>query len=132
MTVVLGIDWGSRMIGLAKVNLADKVIFPVGYVKNDGDMYFTLAGIIAQEKVSQLVVGLPQKQLDIQEKIKVFVKKLQIVVDIPVEYVGEDYTSVEAGEVLSKIQPGKSAYTKTPAKDAVAAMKILERWMLIL
>jgi len=44
------------MIGLAKVNLVDKVIFPVGFMKNDGDMYFTLAGIIAQEKITQLVV----------------------------------------------------------------------------
>lgn len=117
------------MIGLAKVNLSDKVIFPVGYLKNDGDMYFTLAGIIAQERATQLVVGLPRKELAIQEKIKAFVQKLQIFSEIPVEYVGEDYTSVEAGDLLSKIQPGKSAYTKTPAKDAVAAMKILERWM---
>jgi RNase H-fold protein (predicted Holliday junction resolvase) len=56
MTVVLGIDWGSKMIGLAKVSLSDKMIFPIGYMKNDGDLYFSLAGIIAQENVSQIVI----------------------------------------------------------------------------
>jgi RNase H-fold protein (predicted Holliday junction resolvase) len=96
MTIVLGIDRGSKMMGLAKVNLSDKVIFPIGFMKNDGELYFGLAGIIAQEKVSQIVVGLPQKELAIQEKIKAFVKKLQMFVEIPVEYIGEDYTSVEA------------------------------------
>lgn len=131
MNIVLGIDRGSKMLGLAKVNLSDKVIFPVGFVKNDGDLYFTLAGIIAQENITQLVVWLPNKQLDIQEKIKKFVKKLQIFSDIPVEYIWEDYTSVEAWETLSEIQKDGTAYKKTDAKDTVAAMKILERWVAI-
>ena len=96
MTIVLGIDRGSKMMGLAKVNLSDKVIFPIGFMKNDGELYFSLAGIIAQKKISQIVVGLPQKEFAIQEKIKAFVKKLQMFVEIPVEYIGEDYTSVEA------------------------------------
>ncbi|AHB41486.1 hypothetical protein P148_SR1C00001G0696 [candidate division SR1 bacterium RAAC1_SR1_1] len=130
MTVVLGIDWGSRMLGLAKVSLKENVIFPIGYLQNDGDLYFTLAGIIAQEKISQIVVGLPNKELAIQEKIQAFVKKLQMFVEIPVEYVGEDYTSVEAGAMLSEIQKDGTAYKKTLAKDTVAAMKILERWMM--
>ncbi|MDD3262847.1 MAG: RuvX/YqgF family protein [Candidatus Absconditabacteria bacterium] len=130
MTIVLGIDRGSRMLGLAKVNLSDKVIFPIGFMKNDGELYFSLAGIIAQEKISQIVVGLPQKELAIQEKIKAFVKKMQMFVEIPVEYVGEDYTSVEAGAMLSEIQKDGTAYKKTNAKDTVAAMKILERWMI--
>ncbi len=129
MTVVLGIDWGSKMLGLAKVSLNDTVIFPVGYVKNDGDLYFTLAWIVAQEHVSQIVIWLPQKELIIQENIKSFVKKLQLFIDLPIDFVEEDYTSVEAWNLLSKIQPWKSAYIKTPAKDSVAAMKILERWI---
>lgn len=130
MTVVLWIDWGSRMLGLAKVSLKENVIFPIGYLQNDGDLYFTLAGIIAQEKISQIVVGLPNKELAIQEKIQAFVKKLQMFVEIPVEYVGEDYTSVEAWAMLSEIQKDGTAYKKTLAKDTVAAMKILERWMM--
>lgn len=129
MAVVLWIDWGSKMIGLAKINLSDKIIFPVGYMKNDGDLYFDLAGIIAQEKISQIVVGLPKRELLIQEKIKKFVEKLLLFVDLPVDYIWEDYTSVEAGNVLSSIQKDSDAYKKTPAKDSVAAMKILERWI---
>lgn len=129
MTVVLGIDWGSRMLGLAKVSLKENVIFPIGYLQNDGDLYFTLAGIISQEKISQIVVGLPNKELAIQEKIKAFVKKLQMFVEIPIDYIGEDYTSVEAWAMLSEIQKDGTAYKKTLAKDTVAAMKILERWI---
>jgi RNase H-fold protein (predicted Holliday junction resolvase) len=99
-------------------------------MKNDGDLYFSLAGIIAQENVSQIVIWLPRKELFVQEKIKKFIEKLLMIVELPVDYVWEDYTSVEAGEALSKIQSGDDAYKKTPAKDAVAAMKILERWMI--
>ncbi len=125
---VLWIDWWSKMIGLAKTNESDSVVFPVGFLQNDGDVFFALAGIVAEEKIWKIVIGWPKREPKTQEKIQKFAKNIQLFVDIPIEFVDEDYSSVEAGESLSVIQSGNLAYSKTPAKDSVAAMKILERW----
>jgi RNase H-fold protein (predicted Holliday junction resolvase) len=41
--------------------------------------------------------------------------------DIAIEYVDEDYSSVQAGEIVSD-------FKKTVASDTVSAMLLLERW----
>lgn len=82
----------------------------------------TLADTVARYRIQGIVVWYPQKQQDIQEKIDKFVKSLTYVVssDIAIEYVDEDYSSVQAGEIVSD-------FKKTVASDTVSAMLLLER-----
>ena len=70
---------------------------PVGYIQNDGSTMFELANIIQQYNINKIVVGYPQRQKDMQEKIDRFIKELSFVYpDMEIIKIDEDYTSVEA------------------------------------
>jgi RNase H-fold protein (predicted Holliday junction resolvase) len=99
------------------------VIFPIGYLLNDQMIYFNIADIIIRYHVVKIMIGRPSKQTDVQEKIKKFIQGLSWNIDkenIQVEYVEEDYTSVQSGEIMSN-------FKKNAAEDTISAMLILER-----
>ena len=73
---ILGIDRGTKYIGLAYALPGSDVIFPIGYILNDRMMYFNVAGIIEKHNVGKIMLGRPAKQKDIQEKIQGFMKSL--------------------------------------------------------
>jgi len=122
-TNILGIDRWSKYIWLAYMTLDNRIPMPIGYILNDHMTMPTLADTVSRYRVQGIVVWYPQKQQDIQEKIDKFVKALTYVIspDIAIEYVDEDYSSVQAGEIVSD-------FKKTVASDTVSAMLLLERW----
>ncbi|HPK27897.1 MAG TPA: Holliday junction resolvase RuvX [Candidatus Absconditabacterales bacterium] len=120
---VLGIDRGSKYIGLAYGIIGQSVFFPIGYLLNDQMIYFNISEIIQRQYIKKIVIGRPSKQKDIQEKIENFIKSLGYIIDkrnITIEKVEEDYTSVQSGEIVSN-------FKKNVAEDTVSAMLILER-----
>jgi RNase H-fold protein (predicted Holliday junction resolvase) len=122
--VILAIDWGSKYIGLAYMEASSEVVFPVWYMLNDSMLYFSLADVIHRYKVTDIVIGIPKNQKDIRWKIIEFVDKLSLIIDVErvsLHYIDEDYTTVQAGEIISE-------FKKNVASDTVSAMIILERW----
>lgn len=120
---ILGIDRGTRYIGLAYALEGSDIVFPIGYILNDKMMYFNIAGIIEKHNVKKIMIGRPSKQKDIQEKIQAFMKSLNYIIEnreIEIQTVEEDYTSVQSGEIMSN-------FKKNAAEDTVSAMLILER-----
>jgi RNase H-fold protein (predicted Holliday junction resolvase) len=120
----LGIDRGSKYIGLAYSPNNSEIIFPVGYLLNDQMIYFHIADLIKRYGVKTIILGRPSKQKDIQEKITTFMNSLNYIIEkdeITIETIEEDYTSVESGEIISN-------FKKNEATDTVSAMLILERW----
>jgi RNase H-fold protein (predicted Holliday junction resolvase) len=120
---ILGIDRGTKYIGLAYALPNSSVVFPIGYILNDKMMYFNVAGIIEKHNVSKIMLGRPSRQVDIQEKIRAFMKSLGYIIEhkeIEIQLVEEDYTSVQSGEITSN-------FKKNAAEDTVSAMLILER-----
>lgn len=123
-STILGVDRGSKYIGLAYCLRQEDVIFPVGYLLNDQMVYFHIADLIKRYGVKTIVFGQPKRQQDIQEKIKKFIHSLNYIIEkeeISIEVVDEDYTTVSSGEILSH-------FKKNEATDTVSAMLILERW----
>jgi RNase H-fold protein (predicted Holliday junction resolvase) len=97
---------------------------------NDQMIYFHLGDIIQRYTVKTIVFGRPSKQLDIQERIQKFMKNLDYIIEgkeITIEKIEEDYTSVEAGDLVSQTFKDMQAFKKNAAEDTVSAMKILER-----
>lgn len=91
---------------------------------NDQMIYFHIADLIQRHKVKTIVLGRPNKQKYIQEKITQFTNSLNYIIEkdeITIETVEEDYTSVESWEIISN-------FKKNEATDTVSAMLILERW----
>lgn len=125
MTHALGIDRGSKYIGLAYTPLqgAD-IVFPIGYVMNDQMTYYYIADLIQRYHIRKIILGWPKKQKDVQEKISKFMESLNYIIEnqqIVIETVDEDFTSVESGEIVSD-------FKKNATTDTISAMLILERW----
>ena len=53
----LGIDYGSKRIGLALSDESGMMAFPHGVIPNDARTLATLEALIAQEQVSAVVIG---------------------------------------------------------------------------
>ncbi|MEF2176000.1 MAG: Holliday junction resolvase RuvX [Candidatus Absconditabacteria bacterium] len=126
---ILSIDWGSKYIGLAYVKENSKVVMPIGYILNDGSVFFNLGDLLMRYRVKNIVVGYPKKSEIIQELIDGFIKNLSMMIseDIVIDKIDEDYTTVEAGEVISNFRAKEEKTTK----DTISAMKILERYLVI-
>jgi RNase H-fold protein (predicted Holliday junction resolvase) len=120
---VLWIDRWSKYIGLAYTPVDWDIIFPIWYLLNDRMIYFNLWDIIHRHNIKKIVLWFPHKQKDTQEKILDFIKHLELMIDtdkISIETIEEDYTSVQAWEIVSN-------FKKNVAEDTVSAMLILER-----
>lgn len=130
---ILGIDRGTKYIGLAYALQWSSVIFPVGYILNDKMMYFNIAGVIEKHNVGKIMLGRPSKQKNIQDKIQAFMKSLGYIIEnkeIEIQLVEEDYTSVQSGEIISNTANDmwlKWDFKKNAAEDTISAMVILER-----
>lgn len=121
---ILGIDRGSKYIGLAYMTLQERIAMPIGYIFNDKMTYISIADMIVRYQVHTIVIGRPSQQKDIQTKIQQFVDGLWLLVDpetVKIEYVEEDYSSIQAGEIVSQ-------FKKNVAEDTISAMILLDRW----
>ena len=123
-TNVLSVDWGSKYVGMAYVREWSDIVMPIGYLVNDGSIFFNIGDILTRYQIKKIIVGYPRKQKDIQEKIDDFVKSLEFMLmdEMEVLKVNEDYTSVEAWEIISN-------FRKKESTDTIAAMVILERYL---
>jgi RNase H-fold protein (predicted Holliday junction resolvase) len=109
----------------------EKIVFPVGYLMNDQVIFFHLGELIQKYSIKTIVLGRPSKQRDIQEKIEKFMTNLSFIIgqeDITIEKMEEDYSSVEAGDIISNTHKDIEAFKKNPLEDTISAMIILDRW----
>ena len=124
MNHALGIDRGTKYIGLAYTPIGDsQIIYPIGYVMNDAMTYYYIADLIQRYHIRKIVLGWPSKQKDIQEHITKFMTSLNYIIEnqrIEIETVDEDFTSVQSGEIVSD-------FKKNATTDTISAMLILER-----
>ena len=121
---ILWIDRWSKYIWVAYTPFDQDITFPIGYLLNDKMVYFNLWDIIQRHNIRKIVLWFPRTQKDTQEKILDFIKHLEMIIDtekISIETIQEDYTSVQAGEIVSN-------FKKNVAEDTVSAMLILDRW----
>ncbi len=120
---ILWIDRWSKYIWLAYSPFDQSISFPIWYLMNDQMIYFNMWDIVQRHNIKKIVIWRPKKQINIQEKIKDFIKNLEYIIDtkkIEIDTVEEDYTSVQSWEIVSN-------FKKNVAEDTVSAMLILER-----
>jgi len=120
----LGIDYGSKRVGLAISDEDGKIAFPRAVVPNDEKLIPFVARMIEEEKVAKVVVGDTRSSSGIEnpitKKVEAFAAALKERGGIPVELVSEIFSSVEAGRYSEK---------STDHNDASAAAIILQRFL---
>ncbi len=129
----LGLDIGDKRIGVALSDPEGILASPFTIIdgQDEGLAIKAIADIINEQRVGQVVIGLP-RSLDgtlggQAEKVQDFVQKLFSHTEIPVEYRDERLTTVMA-ERLKRASGGKKTRGKARS-DAQAAALILQSYL---
>jgi len=119
----LGIDYGTKRIGLAISDEGGTLAFPKEIILNDSKLFDNIDQIVKEENISEIVIGesfnFSGQENSVAEKINVFISELEKRFELPVHRQSEFLTSVEARR-----------YDNNGAKvDAGAAALILQRYL---
>lgn len=131
----LGIDYGSKRVGIAISDDGGTLAFPYKILKNDMTLLDSLHNICGEENISAIVIGeshdlsgVPNK---IMGSIEEFKRNLEAELDLPISFQKEFMTTVEArGRAGKEVNNArKVAKEKVSAADASAAALILQRYL---
>lgn len=121
---ILGIDYGTKKIGIAMTDPSGHMAFPHCVLPNNKQFFAALVDIITNHKVAEIVVG---QSVDkngnanaVQASIDALLLDLTLAVGLPVHIQPEQY-STKAAERLQ----GRNKMT-----DASAAALILESYLM--
>lgn len=138
---ILGVDYGSKRVGIAISDESRTFAFPKIILKNDKDFFKKIKNIIEEEKVKEVVVGesvdYSGKPNKISKNIETFIEKLKDGIGLIIHTQKEFMTSVEARRLksgkmnknLSTTAHSRIKKEKMDKVDAVAAALILERFL---
>jgi len=120
---LLGIDYGSKKVGLALSDERGVMAFPHSVLPNDEKLLLAIESLVQKEGVGKIVIGHsvnkegnPNK---IQQAIEACILDLTLSLGIPIELERELYTTQEAMRIQGK----------TMMTDASAAALILNSFI---
>ena len=120
---VLGIDFGTKKIGIAISDENGNFALPKLVLSNDRSLLENLGKIIREENISEIVIGesvnYKGEENPIMKDVKVFTKELKEKFNLPVSFEPEFLTTHQAKSIQ-----GQSALT-----DASAAALILQSFL---
>lgn len=132
----LGIDYGSKKIGLATAEeeLRIAVPRPTFYYKNKEELFSYLEKFIEEEGIDQVVVGLPLslsfQETQISKETREFVDNLKNIISVAVDFENEFLSTKEAESQKNVIF--RKIKSRAPQKqvdlDSQAAAIILESY----
>ena len=131
---VIGIDLGSKRIGIALSDTDLTVATPLDVVERSGNVgkdHIAILKITDEWEVQKIIVGLPIS-LDgtlgpSAQSVMDEIKMLRGVTDIPIETHDERFTTVTAEQIL--LQQNVKRDRKKRVIDKVAAAIILQGWI---
>lgn len=137
---ILGVDYGTKRIGIAISDEKGILAFPKEIILNNLDGFKRLAEIIKIENISDIVVGesvdFSGKLNTLSARIEIFILELKDKFGLPVYKQKEFLTSVEARKSgsnkksLSQLQSHSKLKDKKRGRiDASAAALILQRYL---
>ena len=131
---VLGVDLGSRRIGLAVSDDARRVATALTVLHRGGshaEDHAGLAGVLAETGANLVVIGLPLSLSGTAgpaaTAVQAEVTELREALAVPVECCDERYSTVIAQRALAA--GGRRPATRRAVVDKVAATAILQTWL---
>ena len=131
---ILGLDLGTRRMGLAISDPEASIAFPAGFLPRGGrarDLE-ALRALAEERAVSRIVVGLPLhlngRSGQAAQAARDFARALAEATALPVETLDERWTSVEAERALREAPRGVRRRRKEVV-DAMAATLILRTYL---
>ena len=133
MAILLGLDVGDTRIGVALSDELGVAAHPLCTLtrKNRKVDLIAIADLISIHKVERVVIGLPislDGSIGTQaEKVQKFAQRLEHVIDIPIEFQDERFTTAEAEEILRELN--KDTKEQKELIDEVSAVIILDDYL---
>lgn len=126
---ILGIDYGTKKIGLALTDEIRMFASPHETISNDLTFWTYLENLIKSHKIDAFVVGIPLHDQDnsFEPQVKGFIKKLHRSYDFPIYLQDESLTSKDSREFL--INTGKKGKKLKQNLDRFAAQAILSAFL---
>lgn len=130
----LGIDFGTKHIGLATSDEGGAMAFPFALVPNDGKALSVVQSAIIEEGIEALVVGYSLNQAGQENKVakiaRNFIEKMHTT--LPVHWQDERFSSLEASRHLFNnrpiANPRRKGHSDRRDDDSAAAI-ILQRFL---
>ena len=129
----LGVDFGTRRIGLAVSDASGSIAFPAGTLERRGlrrDLE-SLCALVKEREVERIVVGLPLhmdgRRGPEAEAAEKFAGQLAQATGLPVEMFDERWTTREAERALA--ETGRRGKKRRQVVDSVAASLLLRAWL---
>lgn len=128
---LLAFDYGARRIGVAVGNTLVRAAHAVGTIEGErkDDRFAAIGALIAQWQPAKLVVGLPVhadgSEHALTGRARCFARQLGTRFGLPIEWVDERYTTIEAKARLAGQGGGRR---QRSYQDAVAAQIILQAY----
>jgi putative Holliday junction resolvase len=101
---ILGIDYGTRRVGLALSDERGDFAYPHSVILNNNKLLSAIAELCQKEQVGQIVIGESKDYAGrpniVMEEILKFVEKMTAEIKIPIDYEPEFLTSAEADQVV--------------------------------
>lgn len=133
---ILGLDYGSRTVGVAVTDPTGLIAQPLRTITRTRESMLRktlqeIDSIVRTMQVGKIILGLPLN-MDGTEgeragRTRSFAEKLRQRVDVPVEFMDERLTTVEADGILE--ESGVRREIRKQMIDQVAAQLILESWL---
>lgn len=124
----LGIDFGTKKIGIALSSDAGTMGFPHSVIQNTAQVQQEIAQIIADENITALVVGDSKnfrgEENIVAESARAFARSLSLQCNIPIHFETETFTTQEA-----RRYPDGTRMKGSPNVDASAAALILTNFL---
>lgn len=128
----LGVDYGSKRVGLALSDEAGVMGFPHAIVANTSRLTDELCALIEREHVGAVVIGesrtLAGGENPIAERARALGAELTLRTLVPVFYESEVFTSAEARRMPEKQAKSRAPKGRIPV-DASAAALILTSFL---
>jgi putative holliday junction resolvase len=119
----MGIDFGSKNVGVAFSDESGVMAFPYGVIPNNAKLFATVVKLIRDRQVQEIVIGhsvdKEGKANKIHQAVEAFMLDLTLELGIPIHLEPEQYSTQQA----IRIQ-GKNSQT-----DAAAAAIILDSFI---
>lgn len=122
----LGIDYGSKRVGIALSDEGGRMGFPHGILENTPKLIKDMLELIAREHVGAVVIGeshnLDGSENPIARAAHAFGDAIFAHTGLPVFYESEVFTSEEARQAPHKIEKTRAPKERTLVDDSAAAL----------
>ena len=128
---ILAIDYGRKRIGLALSDPLGITAQPHGALANDAKFFPSLAELVREREVSEVVLGYPRslsgRPGPMAREVEGFADKLRKTLTVPIHFWDERFTTSESEQVL--IQGEVRREKRKEVRDAMAASLILQGYL---